>query len=1092
MKLSFPELTYTKRIGSRTKKNLILHLIIPYQEIDMEIVSNDRTSIIAIDENENQYFLTSNKSNIPKEYEFVTLIEKFTQDSIQEENITPKKWLKHPEIKDFEPQEITNTWKSSFNFKKEDQENNILGLRAPQIGAIHALMGHLTNAKEIATVVLPTGTGKTETMLSVLVANQCQKLLVTVPSDALRIQLAEKFKSLGLLVVQDKNGDRILNKRAKHPKVGIINTGFASVNELSRFFDQCNVIISTMSLVGSSPLIHQQKMAELSSHLFIDEAHHSKAGNWDKFIKKFEKKKVVQFTATPYRNDGKLLDGKIIYNFTLKEAQEQGYFKTIDFLPVRIYEDVKADIEIAKVAVERLRKDLSEGYDHILMARCRTKERAKDVFKIYGQYADLNPVLLHSGIAGKNKIKEEIIKKEHKIIVCVDMLGEGFDLPELKVAAFHDIRKSLPITLQFAGRFTRTSRDANLGQASFIANLYQKNLNDEIALLYVKESNWNSILPELSQKTTQEQIDLQEFLSGFENTEEATIPYQDIRPAFSAVAYQNKTNDWFPTNFTQGIKGYENYDYKFYDLNGKEKTLIIFLGKKKPVDWGSFKDVYNIEWNIFIIYWETKKNLLFIHSSEKSGEYKELAKRIIGDNAILIKDEKVFKSFHNLDRIKLYNLGLRKGLGKDISFQSYYGRGVQDGLSLSEEKSGVKNNLFGVGFENGTITSLGCSRKGRIWSYSRGTINEFIDWCDKISLKLSNPNIDPEKILLKNTIKVNKLSNRPGIMPIVVDWNPKTFNEHNSRFLITIEGQNYDLSESELKVANPTLNQELQFSLDSIDGKSVLFTQQFSMKIVDNEKVFDYKIVKNSNLNVQIKQGTRDAEPIEVYFEKYAPIFWFADGSNLIGYEYIKYNEDFLPFPKDQIIAWDWTGVKINEESEKFENIVTTSIQYHCFQKLLADDYDIIFNDDDSGEIADIVTIKSLDENIEIEFYHLKYAIDGKVSNQIKNFYEVCGQAQKSLRWKYKDETQFIHHLIKRELKKQDKNQTRFKKGSIEDLENLLGQIKSTKPVNYQIYIVQPALSKQNVSEDILHQLGVSANHIKKEGNIDLQVIGSE
>lgn len=1092
MRLNFPELISIRKIGSKTKKNQILHLIIPHQEINLEIVSNDRTSIIAKDKNENQYLLTSNKSNISDEYEFIALIEKFTQNSIQEENITPKVWLKHPDIKDFEPQEVTDTWKNNFNFKKEDQANNILGLRVPQIGAIHALMGHLTNAKEIATVVLPTGTGKTETMLSVLVANQCQNLLVTVPSDALRTQLAEKFISLGLLVTQDVNGERILDRKAKYPKVGIVNTGFDSEDELLRFFDQCNVVISTMNLVAGSPSNQQQKIAELCSHLFIDEAHHSKAGNWDKFIKKFEKEKVVQFTATPYRNDGKLLDGKIIYNFTLKEAQEQGYFKTIDFLPVRIYEDEKADIEIAKVAVKRLRKDLREGYDHILMARCETQERAKDVFKIYEQFVDLNPVLIHSGIPGKNRIKDNIVNKEHKIVVCVNMLGEGFDLPELKVAAFHDIRKSLPITLQFAGRFTRTSRDVNLGQASFIANLYQKSLNDEIALLYVKESNWNSILPELSQKATQEQIDLQEFLSGFENTEEATIPYQDIRPAYSAVAYQNKTNDWFPSNYTQGIKGYESYEYKFYDLNSKEKTLIVFLGNKKPVDWGKFKDVYNIEWNIFIIYWEAKKNLLFIHSSEKSGEYKELAKAIIGDDAILIKDENVFKSFHNLDRIKLYNLGLRKGLGKDISFQSYYGRGVQDGLSLSEEKSGVKNNFFGIGFEDGNITSLGCSRKGRIWSYSRGTINEFIDWCDKISLKLANPNIDPERILLKNTIKVTKLSNRPKIMPIVVDWNPKLFNEHNTNFLINIQGRNYDLSDLELNVANPTLDRELQFSLDTIDGKSILFTQQLSVEIVDNEDVFDFKIIKNSNLNIQAKQGTQVSDAIEEYFEKYAPVFWFADGSNLSGYEYIKYDEDFLPFPKDEIIVWDWTGVNINEESEKFENIVTTSIQYHCFQKLLAEDYDIIFNDDDSGEIADIVTIKSLNESIEIEFYHLKYAIDGRVSNLIKNFYEVCGQAQKSLRWKYKDEAKFIRHLITREVKKQIKNQTRFKRGTIEELESLLGQIKRTKPVNYQIYIVQPALSKQNVSEDILQQLGVSANHLKKEGNINLKVVGSE
>lgn len=1094
MLIKLPEKINTYKIGNKTKRNFIYHLVVPFQELELNITILDRTSIKAEDEAGIQYFLTSKKTHVPEEYEYVVQIEKFTRNSIQNNQVVSVKWLKHPEIKIFNPFEIIDTWKENFNFKKEDQLNGILGLRNPQIGATHALMGRLTNAKEIATVVLPTGTGKTETMLSVLVANQCDKLLVTVPSDPLRSQIAEKFRSLGLLVKPDKNGKRILNSGAKYPIVGVLNTGFQSINELEAFFDKCNVVVSTMNLVSGSPLNQQVKLGKICSHLFVDEAHHSKAGNWDKFIKNFDKKKVIQFTATPYRNDGKFLDGDIVYNFTLKEAQEQGYFKTIDFLPVRVYEVEKADIEIAKKAVERLKEDRANGEDHLLMARCETKQRAEAVFDIYKQYSDLNPVIIHSGVRGRTEVKRRIINKEHKIIVCVDMLGEGFDLPELKVAAFHDIRKSLPITLQFAGRFTRTSRDSNLGNASFIANLHQPNLDDEIALLYIKESNWNSILPELSQKATQEQIDLQKYLSGFENLNEARIPYYDIRPAFSAVAYLNKTNSWSPRKFTEGIRGYEDYDYKFWDLNTEKKTLIILLGKKKVIDWGKFKDVYNIEWNLFIVYWETRENILFIHSSEKSGEYKELAKAIIGEDSVLIKDEQVFKSFYNLDRIKLYNLGLRKGLGKDISFQSYYGRGVQDGLSLSEEKSGVKNNLFGVGFERGEITSLGCSRKGRIWSYSRGTINQFSDWCIEVGSKLADPNIvDPEKIILANTITPKKVSVRPNLIPIMVDWNPRVFNENVSRFTITIQNQDFDLANTELNIFNTTLNKDLQFSLDTIDGKSIIFTQKLSVKELNGEKVFDFEIENNSGEDVHIKQGSQDIESIEEYFNKNAPIFWFADGSNLSGYEYIKYNEDFLSFPKEEIIPWDWTGVNLRQESEKFGNIITTSIQHYCFRKFLAEgEYDIVFNDDDSGEIADIVTIKNLAESIEIEFYHLKFAIGGKVSNQIENFYEVCGQAQKSLRWKYKDEVAFVSHLIRREVKKNKKSQTRFKKGAIEELESFQSQIKRTKPVNYKIFIVQPALSKQEVSDDILYQLGVVANHLKKEGNIDLKVIGSQ
>ena len=45
--------------------------------------------------------------------------------------------------------------------------------------------------------------------------------------------------------------------------------------------------------------------------------------------------------------------------------------------------------------------------------------------------------------------------RQSRVVVCVDMLGEGFDLPQLKVAAIHDLHKSLAVTLQFIGRFAR-------------------------------------------------------------------------------------------------------------------------------------------------------------------------------------------------------------------------------------------------------------------------------------------------------------------------------------------------------------------------------------------------------------------------------------------------------------------------------------------------------------------------------------------------------------------------------------------------------------------------------------------------------------
>ncbi|PST44381.1 restriction endonuclease subunit R [Riemerella anatipestifer] len=1089
MKLKLPRLIREEKVGNSLRKNIIIHLVCEEVEKDFEIVSFQRGKVILKDLDGTEFYITTSKNDVPENQNFVLLSKSFLKKDIESGNITFIKWLKHPNNIEHRPTDIVNSWGNAFNFKEEDLGNELIGLRKPQIGAIHSILGHLTNANEIATVVLPTGTGKTETMLSVLVAGKCNKLLVTVPSDALRSQLAGKFYDLGWLKKGDSEGNSIVSSNAKYPKVGIVNTGFRDDDELNHFLDKCNVIVSTMDLMTSMPIKQANLISEKCSHLFVDEAHHSKAKSWNRFINFFDKNKVVLFTATPYRNDGQLLDGKIIYNFTLKEAQEQGYFKEIDFIPIREYDQKTADLKIAEVAVNKLREDITNGYEHILMARCENKLRADEVFEIYSKHTDLNPIKIYSNLKGQSNIKQNIINKQHKIIVCVDMLGEGFDLPELKIAAFHDARKSLPITLQFAGRFTRTNKDNNLGKASFVANLYQPSLSDELSLLYAKESNWNSILPTLSLQATQEQIDLQDFLSGFNHLDESIIPFQEIRPAFSSVVYKNQTDDWHPMNFKAGIKGYENYDYKFHDLNRDRKTLIVFLGNKKPVDWGSFKDVYNIEWNIYIVYWEQSKNLLFIHSSDKGSHYKELANAIIGNSSILIKDEDVFKTFYNIDRVKLFNLGLRKGLGKDITFQSYYGKGVQEGLTLAEEKSGINNNVFGVGFENGDITSIGCSRKGRIWSYSRGTINQFLDWCDEIAIKLTNDEIDPNEILLKNTIKPERVSIRPNAYPISVDWHHEIYKTIEDKVVFNIKGIDYDLSSIELNTFNPDNDNPLSFSLDT-DSDIITFQLNLSEVIVNGNRLFSFNMLKTSTIEANVKMGSKIYSVIE-FFNEFPPKFWFHDGSNLQGNEYVKFNEEILEYPKEEIEVWNWTGVDINKESEGFGNINNSSIQYFCIEKLIHEDYDLIYNDDNSGEIADIVAIKNTEKEILIDLFHLKFALRGVVSSEIKNFYEVCGQAQKSLVWKYKESLEFFNHLMKREYKKQKQGQTRIRKGNIELLEKLLFEAKWNKELKFQVIIVQPGFSKETVTPPILNLLGVTSNHLKKEGGIDLKVISS-
>ena len=73
------------------------------------------------------------------------------------------------------------------------------GLRTAQAGALHAIASHWTLGQDPAIVVMPTGTGKTEVMIAAAVAGACDRLLVIVPTDALREQTGRKFQTYGLL-----------------------------------------------------------------------------------------------------------------------------------------------------------------------------------------------------------------------------------------------------------------------------------------------------------------------------------------------------------------------------------------------------------------------------------------------------------------------------------------------------------------------------------------------------------------------------------------------------------------------------------------------------------------------------------------------------------------------------------------------------------------------------------------------------------------------------------------------------------------------------------------------------------------------------
>ena len=194
-----------------------------------------------------------------------------------------------------------------FRFVEESESK--AGLRRPQLGALHAILAYRsTEEHEPITVVMPTGTGKTETMLAAYCHSPVPTLVV-VPSDALRTQIAEKFVTLGVLpTLEAVVGDFLC------PAVLVLKSGLQTVAQVEQLLGRSNVVVATALALNACSVEARSHLTDSCRRLFVDEAHHVEARTWREVVDLFTGREVVQFTATPYREDGRHLGGSIAYD----------------------------------------------------------------------------------------------------------------------------------------------------------------------------------------------------------------------------------------------------------------------------------------------------------------------------------------------------------------------------------------------------------------------------------------------------------------------------------------------------------------------------------------------------------------------------------------------------------------------------------------------------------------------------------------------------------------------------------------------------------------------------------------------------------
>lgn len=733
---------------------------------------------------------------------------------------------------------------------------------------------------------------------------------------------------------------------------------------------------------------------------------------------------------------------------------------------------------IAKKAEEVFFLDREKGLDHYLMIRTDTKKHAKELEKLYSEITTLKLKRIDSSMSNLTvkKCIEDLRERSLDGIICVDMLGEGFDFPNLKIAAIHAPHKSLASTLQFIGRFARTNAE-NIGVAKFIA-MNDRELLIENQALYTSDSIWQDMIIDMSESKINEEESIKEYIGDYQNYAGNSVEIindlslHGIRLNCHAKIYKvvgfNKTSE-FPDAC--------NIEFGPY-INEKDNTVVAIGKNNTSPKWFIGESVKDVENQLFIVHYQKETNLLFIYSQIKSEIlYEGIASAFCTFYEKIPKHE-MNRVLGNLREFEIFNSGMQNRFND--SGESYR---ISAGIDVSQSIDPSTGKLYSAGHvfckaltEESAIT-IGYSSGSKMWSSTYSTIRDYIKWCDYNGLKISNSKITVKTNTNYDYLPIpSRLESFPSNI-FMCDFSWKTYVNPPAIYLSETEGIQGIMMDISIKIMK--INKDNIKLILSLDGKEEEIICDVNSK---------YSSVESKIL---VSEGRRQIGLSE-YLNNNPLVFRTTDDVMIQGIEFSKGDPEAIVFSKDNIVPIEWI--------EKYNTDITVEVndsKYHpheksiqsSLQEILEDNraYKYIIYDHSRGEMADYITVLENNTSYEITFFHVKKMSAANYNSDVNDIYEVAGQSIKSIIWL---KTKSI--LLKKVEERRRSNHCIFLRGEYEDFRK---EIRSKdKQITGKIVIVQPSISRDTYMPDKIQEvLAATRYYISNSGKVkSLEIWGSK
>ncbi len=859
-------------------------------------------------------------------------------------------------------------------------------LRNCQLGAYWGVWSHFTASTRPALVSLPTGAGKTALMMALSFGLKASRVLVVTPATILRDQVRDEFATLSVL-----KHLKVVPKALPLPKALANDTQRGTAAKWKEL-EQYDVVVATPKTTSpGEPGVCQPPGGQFDL-VFIDEAHHTPAPTWAALVNAFSTARLVFLTATPFRRDRRRIRAELVYHYSIGKALDDGIYRPVEYHAVAHDKNrVNQDKLLCQAAAKVLGDEKALGNDARVLVRTDNVGWSGRLVKLYGDAGvKVEAVDYTKSLTENEATLQKVRSGTLDGMICVGMLGEGLDLPELKIAVLHSAPRSLPFTLQFVGRVARTT-SVHVGDAHLLA--VPDEVRGEVRSLYRIDSDWRRLVPKLVDAIVGSAATHTPFVSR-SAAEKIDLDPSDLKPFFSVTVYRVAK-----TGVTLGndLKLSDEVAVCVRELLHGGEVLVVVTERESTPAWA--KDTAITEGSLALhVYYFDQKNRLLFEATTADAVSREIRSSVVTGDCSEIAPSTLLQVMQKAATADYFMIGLRNSLGRGVSQPTYktvMGSQVQAAVRPVEGKTfGPGHALAKVSADETRGVATG---NGRVWAIQRGSVDELVDWCKELAdelRKTAKATGLPQLGFLARPDSITAIPDRPLAVLIEeqVLW--------AKRLIEVTDGTDTAISRHVPCVSITGFTSGVVQCEVEFDPSRRPITVEFDLSHPGMWRVTDTRQVR---IRLEFSDDDIHDGGFEDFARRFPLTFVMPQGGIIRGSTLWTPESEAAPLPVGCLVPQVWTGCDIVCEDgtpAKGKKNVQDALASLLTSTLPSDT--IVVKDHGSGELADLIAIQPKARII--GFYHCKATKKpkqgaAKPGVRVEDLYDVLGQACRNRSW---------------------------------------------------------------------------------------------